>query len=120
MYYNKILRIWTLDPLDYFLLSAILGSIVASHLKDYLFEKKAMERLKNSIIKKSELVITSDRPISNSKKIRIKNIYKFTLENRGGQFENFQADDKLSNKIFKLAQEIKGLVELLALLKNEN
>lgn len=51
MFYNKILRVWVVDPLDYFLLSAILGSIVASRLKDYLFEKKAMERLKTSIIK---------------------------------------------------------------------
>ena len=51
MYYNRILRVWVIDPLDYFLLSAILGSILASCLKDYLSEKKAMERLKNSIIK---------------------------------------------------------------------
>ena len=50
MYYNKILRIWVVDQLDYFLLSASLGSILASYLKDYLSEKKATERLKNSII----------------------------------------------------------------------
>ena len=31
-----------------------------------------MERLKNSIIKKSELVRQSDRSITNSKKIKIK------------------------------------------------
>ena len=72
--------------MDYFLLSAILGSIVASVLKDYLAEKKAMERLKISIIKKSQLVIKSDRPIPNSKETRIKKIYKFVLENRGEQF----------------------------------
>ncbi len=41
MYYNRILRGW--DPLDYFLLSAIIGSLAASCLKDYLYEKKAME-----------------------------------------------------------------------------
>ena len=35
-----------------------------------------MERLKNSIIKKSESVIKSDRPTPNSKEIRIKKIYK--------------------------------------------
>lgn len=46
--------------------------------------------------------------------MRIKKIYKFALENRGGQFENFQADDEVSNEKFKLAQEIKGLVERLA------
>lgn len=115
MYYNRILRVWVVDPLDYFLLSAILGSILASRLKDYLSEKKAMERLKNSIIKKSKLVPQSDRPpISNSKEIRIKKIYRFALENRGGQFENFQADHEFSNEVFKLAQKIKGLVERLA------
>ena len=112
MYYNRILRVWALDPLDYFLLSAIIGSLTAPRLKDYLSEKKAMERLKNSIIKKSKLVIKSDKPIFNSKETRIKKIYKVALENRGGQFEEFQAD--LSNEGFKLAQEIKGLVERLA------
>ena len=114
MYYNKILRVWVLDPVDYFLLSAILGSILASHLKHYLSEKKAMERLKNSIIKKSTLVRQSHRSISNSKKIKIKKIYRVALENRGGQFEEFQADHEFSNEVFKLAHEIKGLVERLA------
>lgn len=114
MYFNRILRSWVLDPLDYFLLSAILGSILALRLKDYLSEKKAMERLKNSIIKKSKLVIKSDRPIFNSKETRIRKIYKVALENRGGQFENFQVDLEVSNEALKWAQEIRGLVERLA------
>lgn len=113
MYYNRILRVWVVDPLDYFLLSAIIGSLAASRLKDYLSEKKAMERLKNSIIKKSKLVRQSDRPIFNSKETIIKKIYKVALENRGGQFENFQADHEFSNEVFNLSQEIKGLVERL-------
>lgn len=54
MYYNRILRVWVVDPVDYFLLSALIGSIVTSGLKNYLSEKAAMERLKNSIIKKSK------------------------------------------------------------------
>ena len=114
MYYNKILRVWAVDQLDCFLLSAILGSIVASLLKDYLSEKKAMKRLKNSSIEKSKLVIKSDRPMSNSKKVRIRKIYNVALGNRGGQFENFQANHEFSHEVFKLAQEIKGLVERLA------
>ena len=52
MYYNRILRVWVIDPFDYFLFSAIIGSILASRLKEYLSEKRPMERLKNSIIKK--------------------------------------------------------------------
>jgi hypothetical protein len=119
MYYNRILRVWVVDQLDYFLLSAILGSIVASLLKDYLSEKKAMERLKNSITKKSKSIVKSGRPVSNSKEIRIKNIYRFALENRGGQFENVQADREFSNEVLNLAQKIKGLVERLAIFLKE-
>jgi hypothetical protein len=103
-----------LDPLDYFLLSAILGSLAASSLKNYLSEEKALKRLKNSIIKKSKLVRQFDRPIFNSKETRIKNIYKVALENRGGQFENFQADHEFSNEVFNLANQIKQFVERLA------
>ena len=114
MYYNKILRVWVVDTLDYFLLSAILGSILASGLKNYLSEKKAMKRLKNFIIKKLEFVLQSDGLISNFKETRIKKIYIFALENRGGQFENFQVYDEFSNEVFQLAQGIKGLVERLA------
>jgi hypothetical protein len=122
MYYNRILRVWVVDPLDYFLLSAIIGSLAASYLKDYLTETKAMERLKNSIIKKSKLVSKSDRPIlnsMNSKETKIQKIYKFALEThgletRGGQFEEFQADHEFSNEVFKLAQKIKEFVERLA------
>ena len=114
MYYDRILRIWVIDAVDYFLLSALVGSIVASRLKDYLSEKKSIERLKNSIIKKSKLVINSDRAISNSKEIRIKKIQRFALENRGGQFENVLADHEFSNEVFKFAQDIRRLVEQLA------
>jgi len=89
MYYNRILRIWVIDPSNYFLISFLTGSLVASRQKTYLSEKKGMERLKNFIIKKLELVIKSDSLISNYKEMIIKKIYKFALKNRGGQFENF-------------------------------
>ena len=59
MYYNRILRLWVFDPFDNFLLSALIGSFIASYFKNYLSEKKVMERLKNSIIQKSKLVIKS-------------------------------------------------------------
>jgi len=109
MYYNRILRVWVVDQLDYFLVSALIGSILASRLKDYLSEKKAMERLKNSVIKKSKLLRQSNRPILNSKKMRLKRIYRVALDNRGGQFEDFLGDQD-----FKLAQSIQELVERLA------
>jgi phosphate/sulfate permease len=68
MYYNRILRVWVLDPLDYFLISAFVGSLLASHLKNYLSEKSSMERLKNSIINKSNLATKTSTLILNSKK----------------------------------------------------
>ena len=113
MYYNRILRVWVIDPLDYFLLSAIIGSILASCLKDYLSEKRAIERLRDSIIEQSKPVIKSDRSIPTSKEITIKKIYKLALENRGGQqFEKFKAD--VANETWRLADDIKVLVERLA------
>lgn len=117
MYYNRILHTWVLDPLDYFFLSAIIGSLAAPRLKDYLSEKKAMKRLKNSIIKKSKLKYKLDVPILNSDQTRRKKIYRVALENRGGQFDEFEAE--LSKEGFKLAQEIKGLVERLAIFLKE-
>lgn len=115
MYYDKILRVWRVGIFYYFLLSAILGSFLASTLKDYVSEEKKMQRLRNSIIKKSNLVGESDKSIFNSKKIR--KIYKiYNLANRGGEFQlqEFQANHEFSNEVFKLAQEIKGFVERLA------
>jgi hypothetical protein len=88
MYYNRILRVWVLDPLDYFLISAFIGSLVALRLKTYLSEKAAMERLKKSIINKSGL-IASQTPILESKESKIKRIYKFVLENLVKSLANF-------------------------------
>lgn len=108
MYYNKILRIWVIDLVDYSLISAIIGSLVASHLKKYLSEKAAMKRLKKSIINKSRL-LAPKTPILKSKDSKLKRIYKFALENRGGQFEEFKADHE-----FLMAQKIQQMVERLA------
>ena len=113
MYYNRLLRVWVLDQLDYFLISALIGSLAASYLKNYLSEKAAMERLKNSIINKSKLATKANTPILSSKEAKIEKIYRFALNNRGGQFEEFQADHDFSNEAFNLAQEIKGLAMFL-------
>lgn len=110
MYYNRIRNIWVIDAFDIFLLSAFAGSILASRLKNYVSEKKAMERLKNSIIKKSKVISKSDKLISNAKDTRLKKIYKVALENRGGQFEN--AEPMMDAK--DLALKIQRMVEKLA------
>jgi len=113
MYYNRILRVWVFDPLDYLLISALIGSLLASHLKRYLSEKAAMKRLKKSIINKSGLV-ASKTPILTSKEAKIKRIYRFALENRGGQFEEFKDDHEFSNETFKIAQQVEKMVTRLA------
>jgi len=124
MFYNRISRVWVIDLIDYALIGVLLGSLAATRLKEYLSEKKAMKRLKNSIIKKSELV--SDRPIFNFKETKISNpkkkreIFKALFNKpRGGQFEDFQADPEFSPEMFKLALGIKGLVERLAIFLKE-
>lgn len=79
MYYNKILKIWVINPVDYFLLSALIGSIITSWLKNYLSEKQVMERLKASIIQKLD-----NKPILGGKKSKIIKVYKWALMLRGG------------------------------------
>lgn len=80
-----------LNPVDYLLLSASIGSLLALGLKTFLSEKKAMKRLKNSIISKSKWVTESDRLILNSKETKIKKIYKVALETHDGQdYETFK------------------------------
>ena len=118
MYYNRIYRIWMLDPLDYFLITALIGSLVASYLKNYLSEKASRERLIRSIINKSNCPQSKTNiPIlSTTTQARTKKIYNFAL--RGGQFDppvdELQAAHEFSNEIFYLAQQIKGIVERLA------
>ena len=61
-----------------------------------------------------------NRPISNPKKIKkIYKIYKVALGNRGGDFEKLITQHEFSNEVFKLAEDIKGLVERLARFLNE-
>jgi hypothetical protein len=105
MFYNRILRVWVLDLSDFFLISALIGSLLALYLKKRLSKKVAMERLKT--------------PILSSEEVKIKQIYRVALDNRGGQFEEFQAGHEFSNEVFNLAQNIKGRVEQLAVFLKE-
>lgn len=111
MFYHKILKTWVIDLIDYFLISAFVGSIVASELKKYSSEKEAMKRLKVSVLKKSRLMPKSSRGMLLDKESRIKKIYKLALMPRGG------IDDitkhEFSNEIFKLAGDVKNLIERL-------
>lgn len=111
MYYNRIFRIWMLDPLDYFLISVLIASLAASYLKKYLSEKAAMERLKNSIINESSL-LEQKPPILNSKESKIIKIPKSVLGSRGGQ--QVAADYVFSEQVFQIAQQIEKMVTRLA------
>jgi hypothetical protein len=91
MYYNKVFRVWVFDPFDYFLMSACLVSILTRHLKNYLSEKASMKRLKNSIIKKSQLIEASNSKVTkfSSKglkfRLKVQEICKFVFMPRGGE-----------------------------------
>ena len=115
MYYNKVLKIWVIDQVDYFLISAIIGSLTARYLKDYLSEKSSMERLKKSLIKKSEFRDPNSLRRLVSKKSKNQAIYRFALINRGGQnFEYSDFEQKLFKVSYNLADQIRKVVEKLA------
>ena len=104
MYYNKFTGRLILDAFDYFLISSFITSNLALYLKDYLSEKASMARLKNDIIKKSRLIEPSKSPNNLSfKKSKIQKIYKFALNNRGGDDYKYQLADKLKDLVIKLA-----------------
>lgn len=117
VYYNRLSRIWVFDELDVLLLSAFAGSLLANYLKNYLSEQAAMKRLEKSIIKKSGFT-KSKAPLLNARKRKkvekIQKIYRFALNPRGGQFDDFEARQEFSNESFKLAQAIQKFVERLA------
>jgi len=115
MYYDRIYRIWVIDRYDYFLISAILGAVVAPYVKEYLSEKAATDRLKKSIESKSRLLLPSRKQRKlNAMKQQIKKVYRFALTGRGGQLDDFQASFEPTETGFKLAQEIEKLVTRLA------
>lgn len=111
MYYDKILRVWVIDLLDYFLISALIGSLLAFYAKNYQSEDAAMKRLKNSIIKESLLISAKPIPVnSKTYKSGSKRSLKIALEIKGGQ----QKDIISEADLYKLALEIKKIVEKLA------
>ena len=96
----------------------MLSNIFGSYLKDYMSERKAVSQLRKCIIKKSRSVIKSGRsnltPITNFKKLNLNPIYKLILKNRGGQLENFRVDHEFANEMYKLALDVKTIIEQLA------
>lgn len=99
MYYNRIIGVLVLDPVDYFLLSAFIFSLIGSYSKHYLSEKQAMERLRKSLIEKSEkLARFKKRKLKKSKSITVR---KINLDFKGGDMN----DDVPSSEDFENALE---------------
>lgn len=123
MYYSRILDRWVLDGVDYFFLSALVTRILTRRVKDYFSKEGSMERLKNSIMKKSHLLkpIKLKRVDLNSKKAKIKKIYHFALNNRGGQLEldsDYEVAEKIRDIVLRLAEflkerELKGILKII-------
>lgn len=42
MYYNKLIRVWVIDPIDFFILTFLMGSLTATFLKEDLSEKASI------------------------------------------------------------------------------
>ena len=115
MFYNRILRIWVVDTIDYFLISLIVGRLIGLYLKNYLSEKESLKRLKLSIINKSDInkskLLIRNKKILNPKDLKLKKIYRMVFETYGG---DFQEHLKYNGDIFNFAQEIKENLERLA------
>lgn len=70
MYYNKILKAWVIDPFDYFLLSALVTSLLTAYWKKYQSEEYKKNRLRKSIIKKSLIINSSTTTLSQPDRVK--------------------------------------------------
>lgn len=125
MYYNKLYRIWILDELDYFLISAFFASLLARSLKEYLSEKAKMDRLKQSLLNECRIANLNTEDLSHSEKT--KKIQRIVLRYpfpRGGDDARLSfIDNSLKNiePSEKLATQIQDIVlKLAAFLKQRS
>jgi hypothetical protein len=113
MYFNKLKGVFILDVVDFLLISCLIGSILASYLKNSFSEKSKMTKLKNDLIQKSRLINSSNSshlfrsPKSNLKQLKLSKINKMGLDSRGG-----------ANYEYQLAEKVKEIV-LAAFLKKK-
>jgi hypothetical protein len=114
VFFNRIIKVWVVDQFDYFLLGVLIGGVVGSKVKTYFSDKAGIERLKNSLMDKSDSV-ESKKPVFSSRKIKRRKIVKFFRVDRGGEFEEFLRDYEFSNETLQLAERIKNIIEQLAL-----
>jgi hypothetical protein len=121
VYYNKLLGRWVLDAVDILLLSALAGSFLGSHMRDYTSEEAKMERLKRDIIAQSPLINASEpkkeRFLKKDEKERLEKIYRFALSRdvRGGDLENEFNEQQWKERVAILMHD--AVTQLLAKLK---
>ena len=111
MYYNKLSRQIVFDSLDLFLIALIIASKTVSYYKEQRSEKAKIQKLKADLIKKSKL-IDSSQNISYSKNTKkIKRIYKFALDQRGGgEIEDIELVNQFNRK-FRISIFIQNMVQ---------
>jgi len=116
MYYNRILGRIIFDALDVYLISAFMGSLLASYVKNNLSEdgeKAKMERLRQDLISKSRVLEPGSKsskprrvlPSKPSEITKIQQIYRFALDLRGGGIEDtsFEFSQKMINLCIRIA-----------------
>ena len=118
MYYNKITGKLVLDPIDMFLISALISSQTARYLKKYSSEeskikreKAKMDRLKADLIKKSKK--TEYIPKGTSYSNKIKKICRVAFNTRGGEINDILIQGQLESDFstdFTIAQRIRDMI----------
>ena len=106
MYYDKYRSQIIVDPIDLYLLMAILSILVTKFVQSYFSEEKKMERLRRDIIRQSNL-FKSPSPVtvkntSVATRVRLMNPSTFSI--RGGNIEHLPKRKLLTKITGKIKQ----------------
>nr|WAK84915.1 hypothetical protein [Amicula sp. isolate GU52X-4 cfCalB7]WAK84977.1 hypothetical protein [Amicula sp. isolate GU52X-4 cfCalB7] len=115
MYYDLFTRKIRFDSVDIFLISFILANIAGRYVKHYLSEEAAMERLKQSIIKESELLKATPQGKQILKKAKVQKIARVAM---GTHQLNIRGGDL--SLLLDLADLLKGSERYFAGLETRN
>ena len=113
MYYNKITGKLVIDSVDIFLISALIASQTARYLKESKIKRETAEmaKLKADLMRKSRK--TKYAPKNTSYSTKIKKIYRFALNPRGGQMSDILTQGQLESgfsREFTIAQRIQDMI----------
>jgi hypothetical protein len=111
MYYDKYRSQIIVDPIDLYLLMAILSILVTKFVQSYFSEEKKMERLRRDIIRQSNR-LKSPSPVTvkdTSVTTRVRLMNPSTLSIRGGNIEHLTNRKLLTKSTGKIKQWINWL-----------